>query len=215
MDHSLVNSLWVLVCAALVFQMQCGFLCLESGLTRSKNAISVAVKNAADFAVSFFLFWLVGFGLMFGATQSGWFGTSLFAPSLVDRGSPDTATFFFFQATFCATAATIISGAVAERMRFGAYVLCTVCVSGFIYPLFGHWAWAGAIEGHAQGWLARLGFIDFAGATVVHLVGGTAALAAAIVIGPRQGRFDGGQQQHQAATFRWPCWERSYYGWAG
>jgi len=194
MNNSVADMLWILVCAGLVFGMQAGFLCLESGLTRSKNAINVAIKNLTDFSVSMLLFWAYGFAIMFGISQSGWFGTSnFFVP--MDQQHSALATIFLFQAMFCATAATIVSGAVAGRIRFGAYIVITFIVSGLIYPLFGHWAWAGTLGGGGAmegttGWLSQLGFVDFAGSTVVHSIGGWAGLAAAMVIGPRIGRFD-------------------------
>ncbi|MEN9222973.1 MAG: ammonium transporter [Thermostichus sp. BF3_bins_97] len=182
------DALWVLVCAALVFIMQPGFMCLESGLTRSKNNINVAAKNFADFALASGLFWLVGFGLMFGPSWLGIFGHGGFALDLNGVGS--LAAFFLFQAMFCGTATTIVSGAVAERVRFGAYGLISCLISGLIYPIYGHWVWHGLDQGQATGWLGQMGFIDFAGSTVVHSVGGWVALAGLMVIGPRAGRFD-------------------------
>lgn len=179
---------WLLGCAGLVFLMQPGFLCLESGLTRSKNSINVAVKNLSDFGIAVFLFWVMGFGLMFGATAIGWLGTDQFVVDL--ERSPELAAFFLFQAMFCGTATTIVSGAVAERLRFGSYVGISMLVSGPIYPLFGHWVWNGAQQGERLGWLARVGFVDFAGGTVVHGIGAWVALAALLVVGPRLGRFD-------------------------
>ena len=179
---------WVLTCTALVLLMQGGFCCLESGLVRSKNSINVAVKNLVDFSLSSVLFWIVGFGIMFGVSFHGLGGTSgfFFNASL----APNELTFFLFQLVFCGTATTIVSGAVAERMCFRGYVVVSAVVSALIYPVFGHWAWA-APEGDASaGWLKDLGFIDFAGSTVVHSVGGWAALAAVVVVGPRLGRFD-------------------------
>lgn len=187
-----IDVIWVLLCAGLVFVMQAGFLCLESGLTRSKNSINVAAKNVADFAVASLLYWLVGFGLMFGASAGGWMGTSLFGAFHGLDTDPKLLAFVLFQLMFCATAATIVSGAVAERMRFGAYLGLSACVSLVIYPLFGHWAWAGAWNGDT-GWLRALGFIDFAGSTVVHSVGGWVSLVAVIMVGPRNGRFVPGQ----------------------
>ncbi len=181
-DPSLSDVLWLVVCAGFVFVMQPGFLCLESGLTRAKNSINVAVKNLSDLGVSVLLFWLWGFGLMFGASWAGWLGHTGFAPSLGQAGAYGAA-FFLFQAMFCGTATTIFSGAVAERMRFSGYLLIAAVISGVIYPVFGHWAW------HSDGWLHALGFIDFAGSTVVHAVGGFAALACVLFIGPRIGRF--------------------------
>jgi Amt family ammonium transporter len=165
-----IDSLWLLLCAALVFLMQAGFLCLESGATRSKNAINVALMNMTDFSVSLSLFWAFGFAVMFGESKFGLIGTSYFLLSLDDQNF-SLVTMFLFQAMFCATAATIVSGAVAGRMRFTAYVLTTLIVSGAVYPIFGHWAWGGIIDGRT-GWLAERGFVDFAGSTVVHCIGG-------------------------------------------
>jgi Amt family ammonium transporter len=168
--------------------MQAGFCCLESGFARAKNSINVAIKNLIDFCVAGVLFWGVGFGLMFGASYHGWFGTDQFGLAGVQGAWP--LAFFLFQLVFCGTATTIISGAVAERVRFGSYVLISIVVSGLIYPIFGHWAWGGAETGVAAGWLAQLGFIDFAGSTVVHSLGGWFSLAAVLWLGPRLGRFD-------------------------
>lgn len=191
MESSMLNSLWVLVCVALVFAMQGGFLCLESGLTRSKDAINVALKNMTDFSISMLLFWAFGFALMFGVSQAGWIGTTGFFVPVDRQGSMHMPT-FLFQAMFCATAATIVSGAVAGRMRFAAYIIATLIISGLIYPVFGHWAWGGT-SGGVSGWLAARGFVDFAGSTVVHSVGGWAALACVLVIGPRLDRFPEGR----------------------
>ena len=190
MQVAALDILWILLCSGLVFNMQIGFLCLESGLTRSKNAINVAVKNMADLGVAVLLYWLFGFGVMFGTSQDGWIGTDHFLLAAGEDAWP--LAFFVFQAMFCATAATIVSGASAERMRFGAYVVVAVLAAGLIYPLFGHWAWGGAFA-EGFGWLAAQGFVDLAGSTVVHGVGGWIALATIMVIGPRQGRFDGGR----------------------
>ncbi len=186
-----IDILWTLLCAALVFAMQAGFLCLESGLTRSKNAINVAVKNISDFAVASLLYWLVGFGLMFGDSIGGWVGSTHFGALGQLEASPGLGAFTLFQLMFCTTAATIVSGAVAERMRFTVYLLVSSGVALLIYPLFGHWAWGG-VAGNGHGWLVSLGFIDFAGSTVVHSLGGWVSLAAILVIGPRTGRFSAG-----------------------
>ncbi len=186
-----LDILWVLLSSVLVLLMQGGFLCLESGLTRSKNAINVALKNASDVLIATLLWYLVSFGLMFGDSERGWIGIDRFLPEF-SAGDPWEASFFLFQLMFCATAATIVSGAVAERMRFSGYHLVTLIAVALIYPIFGHWAWGGALGGE-PGWLAALGFVDFAGSTVVHGVGGWIALAALLVIGPRAGRFDGGE----------------------
>lgn len=183
----MIDLLWVLLCTGLVFLMQAGFMCLESGLTRSKNSINVAVKNLADFGLSVALFWVFGYALMFGASQSGWLGTTRFIPS--NAADPQLVVFFLYQAMFCGTATTIISGAVAERLKFTAYLIIASLVSGLIYPLFGHWTWNGSLTGNAGGWLGNLGFVDFAGSTVVHAVGAWVGLAALIIVGPRLGRF--------------------------
>ncbi len=188
MDMSNLDLVWVALCAGLVFLMQPGFMCLESGLTRSKNSINVAVKNIADFAVSVALFWAFGFALMFGLTHVGVIGTSGFLLPFRESGAGLTV-FFLYQAMFCGTATTIASGAVAERMKFGGYLIGAIVLSSFIYPIFGHWAWGGIMEGESAGWLSAMGFVDFAGSTVVHSVGGWFALALVILLGPREGRF--------------------------
>jgi Amt family ammonium transporter len=187
MDTLLTDVFWVLICAGLVFLMQAGFTCMESGLTRSKNSINVAIKNITDFGISTILFWAFGFAMMFGASVNGWIGSTRFFLSL-DEGSW-TTTFFLFEIMFCATAVTIVSGATAERLRFRSYIIISIILSGLIYPIFGHWVWSGVDSGTASGWLGQIGFIDFAGSTVVHSVGGWVALAALFIIGPREGRF--------------------------
>ncbi len=179
------NLIWLLTCSILVMLMQAGFLCLETGLTRSKNSINVAVKNLADLGVSIIAFWVIGFGLMFGASESGWLGGDLFLADLGALG-PSSTVFFLFQALFCGTAVTIMSGAVAGRLRFAWYLGLSLALTALVYPLFGHWAW------NSDGWLARAGFVDFAGATVVHSVGGWAGLAIILILGPRAGRFGSG-----------------------
>jgi ammonium transporter len=187
-----VDIAWLLVCAALVLFMQAGFTALESGLVRSKNSINVAIKNFANFLVASSLYWLFGFGLMFGVDAGGIFGTSLFG---FESDSAFLTALFLFQLGFIATATTLMSGAVAERMRFGGYLVLATFVAAVTYPVFGHWAWGdGSLVGRSgsDGWLKELGFIDFAGSTVVHSVGGWVALAAIIVLGPRIGRFGAG-----------------------
>jgi len=185
-----LDMLWIALCAALVFLMQAGFLCLESGLTRSKNSINVAIKNLADFCLTTIVFWVAGFSLMFGNTVSGWYGTGLILPDFTAQGA-EMAVFFLFQVMFCGAAVTIISGAVAERLKFGAYLIVALFVSGIVYPVAGHWSWASFGGGSGDGFLASMGFVDFAGSTVVHSVGGWSALALLMVVGPRIGRFDG------------------------
>ena len=196
-----IDTLWVIDCAILVFIMQAGFMCMETGLSRHKNSINVALKNAADFGVSVVIFWMFGFGLMFGTSYNGFFGTDLFFFK-TDRA--EYMTYFVFQAMFVATAATIISGAVAERMKFNGYLIMTVLATGIIYPIVGHWAWSSSylskydtssqlLDAYGfvknSGWLSDLGFVDFAGSTIVHSVGGWIALAAVLILGPRIGKY--------------------------
>ena len=182
------NYMWTLVAACLVFFMQAGFAMVETGFTRAKNAINIMMKNLMDFSMGSIAFWAVGFGLMFGATKTGWFGTSgFFFSDFSPDGDPWVLAFWMFQVVFAATAATIVSGAMAERTKFVGYLVYSVIVSAVIYPIFGSWAWGGLFNG--GGWLEGLGFIDFAGSTVVHSVGGWAALAGALVLGPRMGKY--------------------------
>jgi Amt family ammonium transporter len=185
-DHA--NYLWTLVAAALVFFMQAGFAMVETGFTRAKSAVNIMMKNLMDFSIGSLAFWAVGFGLMFGATTTGWFGTTdFFLSSWTPDGDPWILAFWMFQCVFAATAATIVSGAMAERTKFSSYLIYCVFVCAVIYPIFGSWAWGSLLNG--SGWLEAKGFIDFAGSTVVHSVGGWAALAGAIVLGPRIGKY--------------------------
>jgi len=182
-----------MVAAALVFFMQAGFALVEAGFTRAKNAVNIMMKNLMDFSVGSLAFWAIGFGLMFGVSNSGWLGTSgFFLSDFSPDGDPRVLAFWMFQVVFAATAATIVSGAMAERTKFVGYLIYSVCISALIYPVFGSWAWGSLF--HGNGWLEGLGFIDFAGSTVVHSVGGWAALAGTIVLGPRLGKYikDGG-----------------------
>ncbi len=183
-----VDTFWLLGCAAFVFLMQPGFMCLESGLTRTKNSINVAVKNLTDFGISAILFWAVGYGLAFGTSVAGWIGSENFFLN-PESTAPEITAFFIFEMMFCSTATTIVSGAAAERLKFRAYVVTTIIISGLIYPMFTHWAWNGLNSGEFFGYLGQRGFVDFAGATVVHSVGGWVSLAVLLVIGPRTGRF--------------------------
>ena len=183
------NILWTLVAACLVFWMQAGFAFVESGFTRAKSAAHIMMKNLLDMSIGAMSFWLVGFGLMFGAT-TGFFGGDHFMLS-PDNGTGDGQweyTFWMFQVVFAATAATIVSGAMAERTKFSAYLIYSVVISAVIYPVFGHWAWGNLLLPNAV-WLADMGFNDFAGSTVVHSIGAWAALAGAICVGPRIGKF--------------------------
>lgn len=174
------DYVWTLVAAALVFFMQAGFAMVEAGFTRAKNAINIMMKNLMDFSMGSLAFWAVGFGLMFGVSKTGWFGTSgFFLSDFTPGGDPWVLAFWMFQVVFAATAATIVSGAMAERTKFSGYLVYSIIVSALIYPIFGSWAWGSLYKG--SGWLENLGFIDFAGSTVVHSVGGWAALGVFIL----------------------------------
>ena len=186
-----LNVVWTLVAAILVFLMQAGFALVETGFTRAKNAANIMMKNLMDFAVGSLAFYVLGAALMFGASKAaGWFGWGgLGMPSLMDGEGSWNWTFLFFQTMFAATAATIVSGAVAERIEFKSYLIYSALVSAVVYPISGHWMW-GSLAGEAsQGWLEALGFHDFAGSTVVHSVGGWIALAGAMMLGPRIGKY--------------------------
>ena len=186
MTYSAVNTIWVLFGAAMVFFMQAGFSMCEAGFTRAKNTGNILMKNLMDFCIGTPAFWLVGFGLMFGA-GSGIIGT--FDPLIggdysyiLPAGVPLWA-FVIFQTVFCATSATIVSGAMAERTKFSAYCIYSAAISLLIYPVSGHWIWGG-------GWIAQMGFHDFAGSAAVHMVGGVCALIGAKILGPRIGKYD-------------------------
>lgn len=183
-----LDHVWIMVAAALVLLMQIGFMLLEAGMVRSKNSINVAQKNLADFSFSAICFGGLGFMLMFGPSIGpfGWdFGLAVFPGK-----TEEELGFFIFQAMFCGTAATILSGAVAERFNFTAYLISIPVIAVVIYPVFGHWAWSNLMISDNPAWLADQGFVDFAGSTVVHAVGGWIALAAILQLGPRIGRFD-------------------------
>jgi Amt family ammonium transporter len=182
-----INTVWTCVAAFLVFFMQAGFAMVESGFTRAKNTINIMMKNLMDFSIGTVAFFFVGFGLMFGASR-GFFGTSNFMMIGTDPASADwNWTFLIFQTVFAGTAATIVSGAMAERTKFTGYLMYSVFICAFIYPIFGSWAWGSLLDG--SGWLEGLGFCDFAGSTVVHSIGGWLALAGAITLGPRIGKY--------------------------
>ena len=183
---SSVNTLWVLIAAALVFFMQAGFAMVETGFTRAKNAGNIIMKNLMDFSIGVPVFWLIGFSLMFGSQGSflGSFDLILSGDyaNALPEGVPLFA-FVIFQTVFCATAATIVSGAMAERTKFSAYCIYSLLISLLVYPIEGHWIWGG-------GWLSQMGFHDFAGSTAVHMTGGVAALVGAKILGPRIGKYD-------------------------
>jgi ammonium transporter, Amt family len=182
--HASVDTVWVVTAAALVFLMQAGFAFLESGMTRAKNTVNVIMKNYMDLCYGSLIFWLCGFGIMFGSNPSGFFGIDHFMPTALSEWD---YTQMLFQMMFAATATTIVSGAMAERTHYTGYLLGACFITGLIYPVFGSWAWGSLYGGN--GWLKELGFIDFAGSTVVHSIGGWCALAGIIMVGPRLGRF--------------------------
>lgn len=176
-----MDMVWLVTASALVFLMQAGFALLESGMSRSKNTLNVVMKNYMDVCIGTLIFWAIGYGLMFGSNTTGLFGTDLF---LLNQSDAGTYGVLLFQTMFAATAVTIASGAMAERTRFEAYLVGAIIIIAIIYPVFGSWVW------NSGGWLAKMGFIDFAGSTVVHSVGAWCALAGIIILGPRLGRFD-------------------------
>ena len=186
-----INHVWVMVAACMVFFMQLGFTSYEAGFSQSKNAISISIRNLVEFLVSSLAFYVVGFGLMFGASHMGWIGTNhFFACGVATHTGSLSYTFFFYQLVFAATASTILSGAIAERSSFIPNVIGPAFTVSVIYPIFGHWAWGNLFYPDQSGWLGRLGFIDFAGSTVVHSIGGWFALAGALVLGPRIGKYN-------------------------
>jgi Amt family ammonium transporter len=182
-----LNIVWTAVAAFLVFFMQAGFAMVEAGFTRAKNACNIMMKNLMDFSIGSIMWFLVGFGLMFGGGASGFFGGSHFAAT--DFAASDLNwTFWIFQCVFAGTAATIVSGAMAGRTKFTGYLCYSAVICAVIYPISGHWAW-GSLFGLGEGWLEKMSFIDFAGSTVVHSCGAWLALAGAIVLGPRLGKY--------------------------
>ena len=213
---SAVDTIWVLLAAMLVFFMQPGFALVEAGLTRAKNTANILMKNFMDFSVGSVLYWILGFSVMFGAGSFlGWGGLGIGGVENPCGNLPKEC-YFIFQTVFCATAATIVSGAMAERTKFSMYLVYSLVISALIYPIQGHWSWGG-------GWLSELGFHDFAGSAVVHSCGGFIALAGAIVLGPRLGKYtklpDGSTRTHAipghnlalAALGVWILW----MGWFG
>jgi Amt family ammonium transporter len=184
MDARAIDTIWVLLAAVLVFFMQAGFAMVEAGFTRAKNVGNIIMKNFMDFSIGSLVFWFVGFSIMFGSSIGGFIGMpNFFFTADYGNDVPDMAI-LIFQTVFAATAATIVSGAMAERTKFSSYLIFSLVITMVIYPISGHWVWGG-------GWLSELGFHDFAGSTVVHSVGGWAALAGAAVIGPRIGKYNG------------------------
>jgi len=185
-----MNVVWTCLAAFLVFFMQAGFAMVEAGFTRAKNAVNIIMKNLMDFSVGSIAFFVVGFAIMFGdkTGNGGFLGTTMFGLGGT-TGNSWNYTFLIFQTVFAATAATIVSGAMAERTKFVGYLVYSFFITLLIYPIFGGWAWGSLLEDSGSGWLEGLGFCDFAGSTVVHSVGGWLALAGAVVLGPRIGKY--------------------------
>ncbi len=185
----IADTIWVLVAAFLVFFMQAGFSMVEAGFTRAKNAVNILMKNLMDFSMGSIAYWAIGFAIMFGDGNrfmglSGWFvSAETKGFSALEWSSVPTLSAWLFQLVFAATAATIVSGAMAERTKFRSYLIYSIFITGLIYPIVGHWIWGG-------GWLSSLGMLDFAGSTVVHSTGGWLALTGAIVLGARTGKYD-------------------------
>ncbi len=176
-----IDTLWTLLGAVLVFFMQAGFAMVETGFTRAKNAGNIIMKNIMDFSLGTIVFWMIGFGIMFGGDGAFFGGFDFFIQGDYSSSIPSSA-FVIFQTVFCATAATIVSGAMAERTKFSSYCIYSVILSAIVYPVSGHWIWGG-------GWLSQMGFHDFAGSTTVHMVGGVAAIVGAKLLGPRIGKY--------------------------
>ncbi len=182
-----IDTVWVLLCAALVFFMEGGFAALEAGFIRSKNSLNIIMKVFADCTVGMLGYWAIGFGLMYGLDSAGLFGTNgsfLTGDFAHLKLNIPLYAYWIFQAAFAVAVATIVSGAVAERMKFGPYIIFSVLATAVIYPIAGHWVW------NPSGWLAQMGMLDFAGSAAVHSVGGWASLAAVMVLGPRKGKYN-------------------------
>ena len=186
-NYSAVNTLWVLIAAFMVFFMQAGFGMVEAGLIRAKNAINILMKNFLDFIMASLGFFVFGYAIMFGSGND-FFGYNGFFMLGAENPTADIPVFVFwmFQAVFCGTAATIVVGGVAERMKFVPYLIYSFLISAFFYPIIGHWVWGG-------GWLAKIEFHDFAGSTMVHAVGGFAALVGTVMLKPRIGKYKNGE----------------------
>lgn len=180
--NAVLDLMWIVVCGILVFFMQAGFTLVETGFTRSKNTGNIIMKNLMDLCIGSLGFWAIGYTIMYGDSIGSFIGNpTLFFDDVENMHN------LFFQTVFAATAATIVSGAIAERTKFTTYLIFSLIMTVVIYPISGHWVWQG------DGWLTNLGFIDFAGSTVVHSVGGWAALMAAFLVGPRLGKYTGGK----------------------
>ena len=183
MENISIDTIWVLIASALVMLMQAGFALVEIGLTRAKNSINILMKNFVDFSTGSLIFWIFGFAIMFGEDVGGFIGMGDIMSNSNEIDGIPFKTSLIFQTVFAATAATIVSGAIAERTKFSAYLIFSVIITALIYPISGHWIWGG-------GWLSEMGFHDFAGSTVVHSVGAWVGLAGAIIVGPRLGKYN-------------------------
>jgi len=210
-----INTIWTLIAAFLVFFMQAGFAMVETGLTRAKNTCNILMKNLLDFCLGSLVFWAFGYAVMFGADKMGLVGTSGFFLSAANPSTGDGLwqyAYWLFQVVFAATSATIVSGAMAERTKFSAYLIYTVFISAIIYPVAGHWIWGG-------GWLSKLGMVDFAGSTVVHSIGGMAALVGAVMVGPRLGKYNSDGSSNIIAGHNMPLAALGvfilWFGWFG
>jgi len=217
---SSINMLWVIIAAALVFFMQAGFLGVEVGGVRTKNVLITAMKNCGDWMVVSLLFFVAGFGVMFGPSVGGLFGFGNFASNVPADGAGGLGwTFALYQVAFAGTAATIVSGSMAERTKFVAYLLFAMAMGSFIYPVFGHWAWGNLFHTDAKPLLASMGYIDFAGSSVVHLTGAVASLVGVKLVGPRLGlyRSDGTRQRMDPSGLAWSCLGTFilWFGWWG
>jgi Amt family ammonium transporter len=216
-----LDTLWVLISAALVFFMQTGFLCFEVGMVRPKNAWVTAAKNVADWTVISIAYFFIGFGLQYGHSAGGVIGTSLFAGVGIDdpAGNHLSWTYFLFQLAFSGTAATIVSGAMAERVNFKAYLFVMLTLGLVVYPVWGHWVWGNGFYSSNKPWLQSMGFMDFAGGSAVHMVGGFAALAGIAVLGPRLGRYsrDGQLKKMDSYGMSWSAVGTLilWFGWWG
>ncbi len=215
-----INHVWVMIAACMVFFMQLGFTSYEAGFSQSKNAISISIRNLVEFLVSSLMFYALGFGFMFGASYMGWIGTNhFFAIGVSSQTESLSHTFFFYQLVFAATASTIVSGAIAERSSFLPNVIGPAFMVGLIYPVFGHWAWGNLFCPEQSGWLGKLGFIDFAGSTVVHSIGGWFALAGALTLGPRIGKYNPGGSSNPLGLHNVPLATLGtfflWFGWFG
>jgi Amt family ammonium transporter len=195
-----IDIIWLFLGAILVFVMQLGFMLLETGLCRAKNANNITMKNVMDFMIGALAYWAIGYAFMYGKDVASVIGLDSFFPGMMEINQANGSFYatWFFQVVFAATAATIVSGAMAERTKFSSYLIYTVFISAIIYPISGHWMWSG------DGWLAKLGFHDFAGSTVVHSVGGWAALMGAIMVGPRIGKYAKDKQTGKVTVKAFP-----------